>query len=77
MMYIFSVASVLRGYHEYKDNWPEESNFVSASAKGQRYFKIDIFTPKFTPPVSTQAHANFLSISSEFYKKIMEINLVW
>jgi len=30
----FLVESVLRGYHEYKDNWPEGSNFASASARG-------------------------------------------
>jgi len=75
MMYRFSVESVLWGYHEYKDNWPERSNFASASARGWRYFKIDIFAPKFAPQASTHAHANFLSRSQEFYKK-MEINLV-
>jgi len=36
--------------------WPEGSNFASA-ARGQRYFKFDIFTPQ----VSTQARANILS----------------
>jgi len=62
-MYMFSVESVLQGYHEYKDNWPEGSNFASASARGQKYFKIDIFAPKFAPPLSTHAYANFLSES--------------
>jgi len=65
---MFSVESVLQGYHEYKDNWPEGSNFASASARGQRYFKIDIFAPEFAPQASTHTHANFLSGSREFYK---------
>jgi len=56
-------------YYEYKDNWFEGSNFASASAKRQRYFKTDILAPEFTPQVSTHAHANFLSGSWEFYKK--------
>jgi len=59
---MFSVESVLQGYHKYKNNWPEGSNFASASARGQRYFKIDIFATEFT-------HANFLSRSQEFYNK--------
>jgi len=66
------IESVLRGYHEYKHNWSEGSNFASASAKGQRYFKIDIFAPKFTPQVSALTCANFLSRSWEFYKKLVE-----
>jgi len=61
--------SVLRGYDKYKDNWPEGSNFASASARGRRYFKIDIFAPEFALPISTHARANFLSGSQEFYKK--------
>jgi len=52
-----------------KDNWPEESNFASASARIRRYFKIDIFAPELEPQVSTRARANFLSGSQEFYKK--------
>jgi len=68
-MYTFSVESVLRGYHEYKNNWFEESNFASASTTGWRYFKIDIFAPKFIPQVSTHTRANFLSGSREFHKK--------
>jgi len=35
---------------------------------GDTYFKIDIFTPKFAPLISTHALANFLSESREFYK---------
>jgi len=38
-------------YHKYKDNWLEESNFASASARRWRYYKIDIFTPEFAPQV--------------------------
>jgi len=67
-MYTFLVENFLRGYHEYKDNWPEGSNFAFASARRQRYFKIDIFTPEFAPQVSTHAHAYFLSRNQEFYK---------
>jgi len=67
-MYAFLVESFLRGYHEYKDSWPEGSNFASASARGWRYFKIDIFAPEFTPLVSTHAHATFLCGSQEFIK---------
>jgi len=63
-MYTFLAESVLQGYHEYKDNWPEGSDFASASARGQRYFKIDIFAPQ----VSTHTCANVLSRSREFYK---------
>jgi len=66
---MFSVESVLQGYHEYEDSWPEGSNFASAFARGWRHFKIDIFAPKFAPPISTHARANFLSGSQEFYKK--------
>jgi len=69
-----SVESVLRGYHEYKDNWPEGSNFASASGRGQRYFKINIFAPKFTSQVSTHAVQTFYPKSSVLQK--MEINLV-
>jgi len=68
-MYTFLVESVLQDYHKYKDNWPEGSSFASASARAQRYFKIDIFAPKFAPQVSTYACQNFLSRSREFYKK--------
>jgi len=68
MMYTFSVETVLRGYHEYKDSWPERLNFTSASDRGQRYFKIYIFTPEFAPSFSTHVHANFLSGSWEFYE---------
>jgi len=57
------VASI---YDEYKDNWPEGSNFASASARGWRYF---IFSPEFVPQVSTHAHEYFLSESLEFCKK--------
>jgi len=57
-MYTFLVESVLWGYYKYKDNWLEESNFASASARGQRYFKIDIFAPKFAPQISIHVHAN-------------------
>jgi len=42
-----------------KDNWLEGSNFASASARGWRYFKIDIFAPKFASQVSTHGRANF------------------
>jgi len=62
-MYTFSVESVLWGYHKYK---PAGSNFASASARGQRYFKIDIFSPEFAPPISTHERTNFLSGSQEF-----------
>jgi len=57
------VASI---HHKYKDNWPEGSNFDSASAREWRYF---IFAHKFTPQVSTHALAKFLYGSREFYKK--------
>jgi len=50
-VHIFDNPYTYVGYHKYKDNWPEGSNFVSALAKGQRYFKIDIFVPKFAPQV--------------------------
>jgi len=54
MMYTFLVESVLQGYHEYKDSWPDGLNFVSAAlARGWRYFKIKIFAPGFAPLVST------------------------
>ena len=65
---MFSVESVLWGYHECKDNWLEGSIFVSASARGWRYFKIVIFAHEFAPQVSTHTLANFLSRSQEFYK---------
>jgi len=55
---MFSVENALRGYHEYKDNWPEGSNFASASVKGWRYFKIDIFVPEFTPQISTHKNGD-------------------
>ena len=67
-MNTFLVESILQGYHKYKDNWLEGSNFALVSAEGQRYFKIDICAPEFTPQVSTHAHVNFLSGSREFYK---------
>jgi len=63
------VESVLRGYFEYKVVSPEGSNFASASARGQRYFKINNFAPEFASPIYTHACANFLSGSREFYKK--------
>ena len=44
---------------EYKDSWFEGSNFASASARVQRYFKIDSFTPEFAPPISTPAYETF------------------
>ena len=68
-MYTLSVESVLGGYHKYKDSWFEGSNFTSASARGQRYFKIDIFAPEFVSPISTHTCAKFLSRSQKFYKK--------
>jgi len=68
-MYTFLVESVLRGYYKYEDSWPEGSNFASVSARGQRYFKIDIFASMFAPPISTHTRANFLSGNQEFYKK--------
>jgi len=68
-MCTFLVESILQGYHKYKDNWPEGSNFASASARGQRYFKIDIFAPEFTLQVFTHTCEKFLSGSWEFYKK--------
>jgi len=67
-MYTFLVESVLRGYHEYKDSWPEGSNFASALARGWRYFKIVSFAPEFAPSVSTHAHVTFLSESQGFTK---------
>jgi len=70
-VYTFSVESVLQGYHEYKYNWPEGSNFASASAREQRYFKIDIFASEFTPQVSTHTCAKFSRVLQK-----MEINLV-
>jgi len=42
--------------------------FAFASAKGQRYFKIDIFAPEFTPQVSTHAPANFYPEVESFTK---------
>jgi len=63
------VESVLWGYYEYKNNWPEGSNLAFVSAKEWKYFMIDIFAPEFTTQVSTHVHANFLSGSREFYKK--------
>jgi len=68
-MYTFSVESVLQGYHEYKYNWPEGSNFASTSARRWRYFKIDIFAPEFATQASTHTCENFLFGSQEFYKK--------
>jgi len=50
------VESVLQGYHKHKDNWPEGSNFASASARGQRCFKINFFAAEFTPQVSLFMH---------------------
>jgi len=47
----------------------KDQNFASASARGQRYFKKDIFALEFASQVSTPAPANFLSRSQEFYKK--------
>jgi len=60
--------SVLQGYHEYKDYWPEGSNFAPASARERRYFRIDIFAPEFAPQVSTTTGANFYP-KVRFYKK--------
>jgi len=57
----------LRGCQEDKDSEPAGSNFASASARGRKYFKIDIFSTEFAPPISTHACANFLSGSQEFY----------
>jgi len=51
-----------------KDNWPEGSNFASASTRGWSYFKIDIFAPKFAPQVSTHAHVNFYPEVESFTK---------
>jgi len=56
-MYTLSVASAVQGYQ----CCFEGSGIASASGDG----KIDIFAPQ----VSTQACANFLSGSQEFYKK--------
>jgi len=72
--YMSLVESVLRGYHEYKDNWPEGSNFASASARGQRYFKIGILATEFASQVSTYAMQTFYPEVECFTK--MEINLV-
>jgi len=55
--------SILQSYHVYKDNCPEGSNFTSASARGWRYFKIDIFAPEFTPQVFTHTREKILSES--------------
>ena len=64
------VERVLRSNHEYKDNWPEGSNFASASARGQRYFKIDIFTPKSTPQV-------LLMHMQTFYPEVKRFKQKW
>jgi len=56
----FSGRNCPQGYHEYKDSQPEGSNFDSASTRRRRYFKIDVFAPEFTPPISTHARPNFL-----------------
>jgi len=66
------VETILQVYHEYK-KLPKGSNFAS-SARGQRYYKIDIFAPQFTPLISTCAHANFLSENQVLQK--IEVNLV-
>jgi len=53
-MYTLLVASVVRGYHEYKDVWSEGSGkFCFCSGDG----KIVIFASQ----VSTHSHAKFLS----------------
>jgi len=62
------VESVYRGYHEYKDSYPEGSNFASASARGRRYFEIDSFAPEFALPISTYACANFYLKVQSFMK---------
>jgi len=66
---MFSVGGVLQAYHEYKDNWPGRSNFASASAKGRRYFKIDILMPEFAPQVSLLMHVQTFYPEVESYKK--------
>jgi len=62
-VHVFRKSTCPSSYHEYKDNWAEESNFASFLARGERYFKIDIFTSKFTPQVSTNACEKYLSES--------------
>jgi len=62
-MYTLSVASIIWGYHEYKDVGLKDLvsfAFASASASGDR--KIVIFIPQ----VSTHTYAKFLSGSWEF-----------
>ena len=62
-MYMFSVASVIWGYHEYKDIWSEGFGiFASVSASGDRKIVIS------APQVSTHTRAKFLSWNQEFYK---------
>jgi len=41
---------------------------ASASARGWRYFKIDIFVPEFASHASTHTSANFLSGSRVLQK---------
>jgi len=53
------VASIIRGYHKYKDVWSDR--FASASGDG----KIDIFAPQ----VSTHTCTKFRYGSQKFNKK--------
>jgi len=74
-VYTFLVESVFQGYHKYKNNWPEGSKFSSASARGGRYLKIDIFAPEFAPQVSLLTYMQTLIQKSRVLQK-MGINLV-
>jgi len=69
MMYMLLVASVVWGYHEYKDVWSERSGkFASAFASGME--RLSSSHPR---SLCTHGHAQLLSGSQEFYK--MQINL--
>jgi len=72
-MYTLLVESVFRGYHKYKDSWPEGSNLLLLQL-GNRYFKIDIFAPEFAPPSLFMHLQTFYPEVKSFTK--MEINLV-
>ena len=58
------VASVVWGYHEYKDVWSERSGkFASAFASGME--RLSSSHPR---SLCTHGHAQLLSGSQEFYK---------
>jgi len=75
-MYTFPVEIVLEVITNIKIVSLKDQN-TSASARQQRYFKINIFAPKFASPICTHACANFQTfIRKPRVSQKMKINLV-